>query len=179
MSGERLLEEVGENWCLTVVRAEAPLTRDEMTRRLGHALANPVEWDGSMEPFYDLDFNQEPLRLPYLLAAPPPAVSSATWVVVEPYGIEGSRPEVQAALSVAARTFTLLINQNAWIYAVAQAGEMLSWSDLQDEELPDTEDPFLAALAHLQKDSGVLWQEHWFAARRWLVQSQPLRVNNA
>lgn len=179
MSGAELLQEVGENWCITVVRANAPLPRDEIVDRLGHALADPVEWDGSMEPFYDIDFDREPLRLPYLLAAPAPALSSATWVVVEPYGIEGSRTEVQAGLSGAARTFTLLINENAWMYVIAGGGEVLEWSDLQLEQLPDDEDPLLGALARLEKDSGVLWQAHWFGARRWLVQSEPARAPDA
>lgn len=179
MSGAELLQEVGENWCITVVRADAQLSRDEITHRLGHPLADPVEWNGSMEPFYDIDFDREPLRLPYLLAAAAPALTSATWIVVEPYGMEGSRTEVQTALSAAARAFTLLINENAWIYVVADGGAVLEWSDLQLEELPDDKDPLLHALARLQRDSGVLWQEHWFGARRWLVQSEPARAPDA
>lgn len=179
MSGAELLQEIGENWCITVVRADASLPRDEITNRLGRALADPVEWNGSMEPFSDIDFGREPLRSPYLLAAPAPGLSSPTWFVVEPYGIEGSRTEVQARLSAGARTFTLLINENAWIYVIAEGGEISEWSDLQLEELPDDRDPLLEALARLQKDSGVLWKEHWFRARRWLVQSEPAQLPDA
>src|SRR6478609_8262715 len=171
MSGGGLLEELGENWCVTVVRSDDALSRDTVTARLGSVVAEPVMWDRSMDRFHDIDWDREPFRAHYLLAQVDRA--GRTWVVVEPYGIEATRQEVQALLSQGASTFTLLTNENALHYSLATRGSITGWTDVALEDPPDDVDRLARAFARLQHEGGVVLDEAGWTAPRWLVLSEP------
>ncbi len=171
MSGAGLLEELGENWCVTVLQSDDALSRDEVTARLGSVVAEPVMWDRSMDRFHDIDWDREPFRAHYLLAQVDRG--GRTWVVVEPYGIEATRQEVQALLSQRASTFTLVTNENALEYSHATQGSITGWTDVTLEDPPDDVDRLVRAVARLQHDSGVVLDEAWWTGPQWLVLSEP------